>query len=328
MSFRAQITRINYIDQRLRNMKDYPSSNQLLQGLLDATGETVCKRTMQRDITWMRDEGAPIEYDSRNRGYYYSHENWQMPAISMTEGDLLALLVADRALSGYRNSPYYDKLKQVFERLTHLLPEKVTVASEDLAAGVSVVSDPVTRIYPEIWDLIREGMDSRKSVGIQYQSPGYSEAVERTIDPLHIVGHRGEWYVLGWCHRKEQVRIYAFARIKYCKVTGKSFQPPEGFKAENYIDPNIGIFVSEESVDMLIRFKNEAAVKIQERRWHPDQQITKNPDGSITLSFNTNQQSQILFWVSQWGPDAEILKPEGLRQRAKERFEAMAALYR
>lgn len=51
---------------------------------------------------------------------------------------------------------------------------------------------------------------------------------------------------------------------------------------------------------------------------HPNQQIEQLTDGSIILRFTSNQQSQTLYWVSKWGPDAEILEPVELRQAAKE----------
>ncbi len=122
MSYRAITTRIAYIDSRLRHRQDYPSAADIVRGLSDENLEEVTTRTIQRDIEKMRDRGAPIEYDQRHHGYYYSDLSWQLPAIDLTEGALMALMVGDRALEGYRNSPWFDELRSVFERLTTLLP--------------------------------------------------------------------------------------------------------------------------------------------------------------------------------------------------------------
>ena len=128
MSYRAITQRIAYIDSRLRHRQDYPSAPELARGLQNDHGEEVTTRTIQRDIEKMRDRGAPIEYDPHRHGYYYTDMSWQLPGIDLTEGDLMALMVGDRALEGYRNSPYYDELRSVFDRLTTVLPDKVTVA--------------------------------------------------------------------------------------------------------------------------------------------------------------------------------------------------------
>lgn len=327
MSFRAISRRIAYIDHRLRNVRDYPSKKDIVRGLLEDYGEEPSTKTIERDIEKMRDQGAPIEYEPRRHGYYYAHDNWQLPAMNLTEGDLMALMVADRALASYRNSPYYEDLRSVFERLTSKLPANVTVSSEDVVANVSVINDPVTRINEDIWEAVRDAMYRHKCLTIHYKAPGHDAVAIRIVDPLHLVGHRGEWYMLCWSHHHGEIRIYALARIKKAHVRKEPFKRPEGFRPENYIDPAFGIFISEAAVDVAVRFYGEAAVKIGERRWHPDQDVERHSDGSITVSFRTNQQSQVLFWVSQWGPQAEILKPPELRERARDWFAQTAQRY-
>ena len=320
--------RMSYIDRRLRNLRDYPSAADIVASLEREYGETVTTRTVQRDIEKMCGNGAPIEYDPHNHGYYYAHENWQLPAFNLTEGDLMALMVADRALEGYRNSPYYADLQKVFERMTSLLPERVTISSQDLAATITVISDPTTHIKAEVWNAVREGLHKTRVVTLWYRSPGYTDAVRRQVNPLHLVGHRGEWYLLCWSHHHEQIRIFAFNRIAHAKIETRGFEYPADFRADTYIDPAFGVFVNEELTDVAIRFDGDAASKIPERRWHSDQTVEKLDDGGIILRFRTNQQSQLLFWVSQWGPNAEILEPPELRARAGRWFSETAARYK
>jgi predicted DNA-binding transcriptional regulator YafY len=97
MSHRAITRRQHYIDSRLRYRQDYPSGPDIVRGLREEYGESVSKRTIERDMGEMRDRGAPIEYDPRRHGYYYSDLSWQLPALDLTEGDLMALMVSDRA---------------------------------------------------------------------------------------------------------------------------------------------------------------------------------------------------------------------------------------
>nr|MDA3949223.1 Rpn family recombination-promoting nuclease/putative transposase [Spirochaeta sp.] len=121
-----------------------------------------------------------------------------------------------------------------------------------------------------------------------------------------------------WSHHHEEVRIYALFRIKQARLRKETFTRPEGFAVETYIDPSFGVFVNEGAVDIAVRFDGEAASKIPERRWHYDQEVERLRDGGIIVRFRTNQQSQVLFWVSQWGPNAEILEPPELRVRARD----------
>jgi proteasome accessory factor B len=327
MSFRARMQRISYIDRRLRYKKDYPSARELAEGFARDAGDDVSDRTVKRDIEWLREAQAPIAYDSHRRGYYYTHENFQLPAVHLTEGDLLAILVADRALSSYRNSPFYERLQGVFERLTSLLPRKVSVSSQELATDVTVIPDPVTEISGAVWTVLQDGLERQRTVTITYRAPGHPESVVRRVDPYHIVGFHGEWYLLAWSHHDEEVRVYALARIRDCRLGSRGFDRPGDFDPHSYIDPNFGIFLNEPWVDVAVRFDPPVAARIRERRWHPGQHIEELDHGGIILRFRTNQQSQTLYWVGKWGPNAEILEPAELRERAAHWFRRTAAAY-
>ncbi len=328
-SFREKMQRMHYIDRRLRHRRDYPTAPELARDYAAEAGEEVTERTIKRDIREMREDYlAPIGYDPQRRGYFYTREDFQLPGIHLSEGDLLALLVADRALVAYRNTPFHEKLRKVVERLARQLPDKVTVESQELATGFSVVPDPVTEIKSGVWDTLQQCLAEQVTAALRYQAPGYDEPAVRLVDPYHLVGYRGEWYLLGWSRHDEEVRVYALARIVKCTKWRTSFTRAPDFKVGDYIDPNFGIFLNEPWVDVAVRFDAAVASRIRERVWHLEQRIEDLDDGDIILRYRTNQQSQTLFWAGQWGPNAEILEPVELRDRAREWFRDAAAQYR
>lgn len=328
MSLKAQMQRIDCIDRLLKQGR-YPNAGDFIAAIERETGMKPSPKTIGRDIELMKQRGAPIRYDNARHGYYYAQHNWSIPAMVLTEGELLGVLVVERALVAYQNSPFHGIVTRLFDRLIQHLPEEVSVKTDDLAAGVTVISDPVTTIRRGIWPAIRAGIRAHRSIALHYRAPGYDEAVIRIVDPLHVVGHRGEWYLLCYSHHHEAIRVYALARIeKVTRKTSKPFTPPEGFRIDDYIDSAFGIFINEDAVDIAIRFSGNAATIMRERTWHPTQQTEPHEDGSVTVRFRTNQQSQVLFWVSQYGPNAEILEPAELRERAAEWFREAAGVYR
>jgi predicted DNA-binding transcriptional regulator YafY len=63
----------------------------------------VSRKTVVRDIAFMRDRlELPIEFDSGIQAYRYTEKVSAFPTVNVTEGELLALLVAQRALEQYR----------------------------------------------------------------------------------------------------------------------------------------------------------------------------------------------------------------------------------
>ena len=66
----------------------------------------VSRKTVVRDIAFMRDRlDLPIEFDAQIQAYRYTQPVNAFPTVHMTEGELLALLVAQRALEQYRGTP-------------------------------------------------------------------------------------------------------------------------------------------------------------------------------------------------------------------------------
>ena len=64
-------------------------------------------KTVHRDMEFMRDRlGLPIEYDAARPGYYYTQEVSGFPSLQITEGELFALLVAEKALQQYRGTNF------------------------------------------------------------------------------------------------------------------------------------------------------------------------------------------------------------------------------
>src|SRR5687767_11605071 len=59
----------------------------------------VCTKSIHRDLEFMRDRlELPLEYDEKKFGYYYCQEVGAFPSFQISEGELFALLVAEKAL--------------------------------------------------------------------------------------------------------------------------------------------------------------------------------------------------------------------------------------
>ena len=89
---RHVLVRLVRIDSELRSKK-WPNATTLAR-LFEVT-----ERTIHRDIDCLRDQlGAPIEYDSSRHGYYYREESYRLALPQVTEGECLALFLAERLL--------------------------------------------------------------------------------------------------------------------------------------------------------------------------------------------------------------------------------------
>jgi predicted DNA-binding transcriptional regulator YafY len=98
----------------------------------------VSRKTIVRDIAFMRDRlDLPIEYDQLIQAYRYTQPVTAFPTVNVTEGELLALLVAQRALQQYRGTPFHRQLEVAFEKLAGGLRDRISFSPADELRAVS-----------------------------------------------------------------------------------------------------------------------------------------------------------------------------------------------
>lgn len=304
--FKPLYNRILFIDKKIRE-ETFPNASQL------AEQYEVSSRTIKRDIEWLRDfHNAPIDYDPVKRGYFYSDKGFSLPAFRITEGELFSVALAEKVLGQYQNTPLYEKLKSVFDKIANLLPERVTVEPDWLDTQFTMLSEKPPLISNEIWNTLFSAARAGLKIIIWYNNPGFERSLKRTVAPYHIICHDGQWYVLGHDSYSDDIRIFAASRIASIQETEEHFIVPDNFGLAQYIDSRLGVFIGEATFTVTLYFKPATATYIKERTWHDKQEIKECDDGGIILSFPTVQLQSVLFWILRWGGNVKVLSPPEL----------------
>lgn len=87
----------------------------------------VCERTVYRDMDYVRTLGWDVEFCRQRRRWILGREGAPLPLVTLREGEMLALLVAEQALRCYEGTPYAAALRSAFEKLTALLDAPVSL---------------------------------------------------------------------------------------------------------------------------------------------------------------------------------------------------------
>ena len=148
----------------------------------------------------------------------------------------------------------------------------------------------------------------------------------RKVDPYRIWFFNGTFYLIGYCHMRNEVRVFALDRIKMLHQTKESFEVVEDFDFEEFLRPSFGVYQGE-PVKVRILFSIEAAGYIKEKIWHDSQKIVPQKDGSIVFEVEVAGTEEIKFWVMSWGSKAEVLEPQSLREEIRVEAEAAVEKY-
>lgn len=287
----------------------------------------VSRKTVLRDLEFMRDRlNLPLLYDAQRNGYHYTEPVDAFPTLQITEGELFALLVAEKALQQYRGTPYEKPLLAALRKLERTLPDTVSLNFSDWEQSISFrTSATPVQDLPLIDTLARAAADGAE-LRLLYRKPGHKPE-ERNVHPYHVANVNGDWYLFAFDQLRKAVRTFASARIVQATLTGARFTRPQGFNLDQLLRDSFGIFSTHGTFDVLIRFTPAVADYIREKRWHPSQKLTELPDGSVELALQLGSLVEVKRWILAWGAAATVLAPPTLREEIHNTARETLALY-
>lgn len=288
----------------------------------------VSTKTIARDLDFMRDQlGLPVEYDAKIYSWRYAYPVKNFPTVQVSEGELLALLVAQKALEEYRGTPYHDQLAHAFAKLTAGLREQVSFSPSDSLASVSFHHLGPGKADVQIFDQLSRAVTLSREIVFTYLKPHSQTPEKRRMQPYHLANRENAWYLVGLDCDRAALRTFAVSRIQQVNVTTTKFAKPADFSPKVFYANSFGAYVGTGDHRVVIRFQPEVAGQIRERFWHESQETKELADGGLELRLHLNSLDEIQRWIIGWGDGAEIMAPPELRARIKAVARAVARIY-
>lgn len=276
----------------------------------------------------MRDQLAlPIEYDGPKHGYYYAHAVAQFPMITVSEGELVALLVAQKAVEQYRGTSFEKPLHAAFEKLVASLGNEASVSLHELSEAVSFRSAGVPKSQIEVFELLAEAVMASRVVEFDYLSLRAKKSERRRVEPYHLACISNQWYLIANDLARNGLRTFSLTRIENARDLKISFERPADFSAAKMLAGSFSAFEAGKTETVRIRFDDFAARLVAERQWHKSQKLRKLNGGGAELTMQVGIAPDLEAWILGWGGHAEVLEPKTLREKLAAEVESMVAAY-
>ena len=181
----------------------------------------------------------------------------------------------------------------------------------------------------EFLQTIIEAMQRGKELTIDYH-PFQSQRATYHLQPYAMKVYNHRWYVVGHLTEPGGIRNIALDRILKMDISDESFSIPKWFDAEEYYAHTVGIFVNEKlkPQTVVIRAYGVQAEYIRTLPLHSSQNEIETTnkeycDFRYYLCLTPELTSQLLAM----GEKVEILEPQELRQKIKQRLLATISRY-
>lgn len=321
---RHSFYRIHRIDHLIRQSA-YPNVPKLSRWL------EVSTRTIERDIEFLRDSlGAPLKYDAKRRGYYYTQSDFSLPCVKLTAGELVTLYLGQKLLSQYRGTTFEASIINAFTKIRTFLPEEVEIDFANLDEFLSFNVKPLRgeeRQVAATFHEIAQALRDQETVKITYYTASRDAVSTRKVDPYHLRCHEGAWYIIGYCHRRHEVRTFALDRVQKLAHTRRHFDLQPGFSLNDYLSHSLGIERGRKPHEVVILFDPEGARWVRERLWHTTQELIPQEDGSLVFKAVLSGLGEVKRWVLSYGVHAQVIAPTHLRDEIAQEAAALALQY-
>jgi proteasome accessory factor B len=301
----------------------YPNATTLAKEL------EISSRSVARDIDFMRDRlQLPLRYDGVRHGYYYDGKVSAFPSLTISEGELFALAVAEKALQQYRGTSFERPLLSAFRKMSESLPETISLNLNEWSETISFRTSAEPILNLANFDLLAQATARGEQLRLTYRKPGQKKAEERLVDPYHLANVNGEWYLFAYDHLRKAVRTFSPMRVLQIEKTGATFPRNDGFSLQRELKNSFGVHAGTSKIQVLIRFDAAVADYIREKKWHASQKLRESRDGAVELELTLSSLVEIERWILSWGGHAQVVQPAELARNLAAAGKRIAAAHR
>ncbi len=285
----------------------------------------VSDRTVHRYIGMLEEMGIPLYSERGPYGGFSLLRTYKLPPLIFTPEEATVLYMGAQVIKDIWGKTFQDAVTGVTAKLDNVLPDDMRQEVQRAQRSLVVMagSSRDYSLYHELMADLRDCMADGQKVRLRYHSFSRMET-ERIVDPYALSFRWGNWYLIGFCHLRGEMRIFRIDRIKGFERLPGHFNVPKDFDARNYLEESMRW---ENQYEVTVQMAPEAAPEMRERSGDWLKVSENEEDDSVTVRFEVDNLNWAAGWVLSWGRLAKAIAPPELVEKVKAAAQQLLAQY-
>lgn len=273
----------------------------------------VSLRTIYRDIRVLEACGIPLMGEA---GIGYSiMDGYRLPPIMFTREEAASFVAADRlmqtftdkSLGAYHQAAIY-KIKAVLSS-----KDKDWVDAIESQVLIDTSQNPFNQAIPDALHILFDSIADKRQVALGYLAFHSEELSQRVIEPIGVFHENHWWYVLGYCHLRNDYRQFRLDRIQQIERTKARFTRIHG-SLEDYRESKD----TEAKTVVVLQIESDKVKYIRRDFKHFGYVSETEADGYTFMTFHTTDTGGFLpRWLLMYGDFVQIVEPESLKDEVR-----------
>lgn len=183
----------------------------------------VSLRTIYRDIDAISMAGIPVRGVSGAGGGFEIMQEYKLDKKVFSTADLSALLMGLTSLSNVMRG---DELVHALAKVKSFIPADRVKDIELKVNQVCIDLSPWTgnrNIQPYL-EMIKAALQENKLLTFEYVAHHGNKTI-RTAEPYQLVLKSSHWYLQGYCHKRNDFRLFRLSRMSNLQMQEETFIP-------------------------------------------------------------------------------------------------------
>ena len=279
----------------------------------------VSPRTIYRDIDTINMAGIPVRSTSGVGGGFEIMQKYKIDKKVFSTADLSALLMGLSSLSGMIRG---DELIHALAKVKSFIPAD---RAKDIELKVNQINIDLSpwmgnrNIQPYL-EMIKTALQESKLLSFEYIAH-HGNKTARTVEPYQLVLKSSHWYLQGYCHKRNDFRLFRLSRISNLKIQ------EETFALRDYPKPTLDFTDILETMQTKIKIRIHKSVMDRVLDFCSYEDFSPDGDEYYIVRFPFIENEYYYDILFSFGDKCECLEPLHIRAEMKRRIHDIAASY-
>lgn len=279
----------------------------------------VSPRTIYRDIDTINMAGIPVRSTSGVGGGFEIMQKYKIDRKVFSTADLSAILMG---LSSLSNMIRGDELVNALAKVKSFIPADRAKDIELKANQIYIDLSPWMgnrNIQPYL-EIIKTALQESKLLSFEY-TDRYGNKTVRTAEPYQLVLKSSHWYWQGYCHKRNDFRLFKLSRISNLEIQEQFFTPRDYQKSQL------------DFTDILATMQTKIKIRIHKSvmdgvlDYCTYEHFSPDGDEHYIVSFPFIENEYYYNILFSFGDKCECLEPLHIRTELKRRIHDIAKIY-
>ena len=279
----------------------------------------VSPRTIYRDIDTINMAGIPVFSTSGAGGGFEIMEKYKIDRKVFSTADLSAILMGLSSLSSMIRG---DELVNALAKVKSFIPA-------DRAKDIDLKTNQIlidlspwmgNRNIQASLDIIKTALEESKLLTFEY-ADRYGNRTGRKAEPYQLVLKSSHWYCQGYCHKRNDFRLFKLSRIANLQIQEEIFTP------RAYQKPQLDFTDIMATLQTTIKIRIHNSIMDRVLDYCTYELFSTDDDEHYTVSFPFIENDYYYNILFSFGDKCECLEPLHIRTEMKRRIHDLATLY-